>query len=97
MFFIFFIFFILYITMPQNVSSLLKNVALAPSFMALTVTGFIILFMLIVLARNFKEISKANSLELISFMCVLSIAIGSHGILHLGLEYVYGYNPLRWF
>lgn len=82
--------------MPQNVSSL-KNVTLAPSFIALTVTGFILVFMLIVLARNFKEISKASAIELASFMCVLSIAIGSHGMLHLGLEYVYGFNPLRWF
>lgn len=82
--------------MPQNVSWL-KNVTLAPSFIALTVTGFILVFMLIVLARNFKEISKASAIELASFMCVLSIAIGSHGMLHLGLEYVYGFNPLRWF
>jgi hypothetical protein len=28
---------------------------------------------------------------------LLSIAVGVHGISHLGLEYVYGFNPMNYF
>jgi len=70
---------------------------LAPSFTALTITGFIYMVVLVLLIQNYKEISKLSGIELICFLCLLSIAIGSHGLLHLGLEYVYGFNPLKWF
>ena len=28
-------------------------------------------------------------------LLVFSLAIGIHGISHLGMEYIYGYNPVR--
>jgi hypothetical protein len=70
---------------------------LTPSFMSLAVTGLILMFVIILLILNYKQVAKINTIELASFLCVLSIAIGSHGLLHLGLEVVYGYNPLNWF
>lgn len=81
--------------MQSNIG--LKNVPLAPSFLALTFTGFILIIVIVILLCNFKQILKTTPIELIGFMCILSIAIGSHGLLHLGLEHVYGYNPLKWF
>ena len=70
---------------------------LTPSFMSLAVTGLILMFVIILLILNYKQVAKINTIELASFLCVLSIEIGSHGLLHLGLEVVYGYNPLNWF
>ena len=69
---------------------------LTPSFMSLAFTGLILMFVIILTIINYKQIAKFNTIELVSFLCVLSIAIGSHGLLHLGLEVVYGYNPLNW-
>jgi hypothetical protein len=70
---------------------------LTPSFLSLAITGLILMFVIILTIINYKQIAKINTMELVSFLCVLSIAIGSHGLLHLGLEVVYGYNPLNWF
>jgi hypothetical protein len=69
---------------------------LTPSFLSLAITGLILMFVIILMIINYKQIAKINTMELVSFLCVLSIAIGSHGLLHLGLEVVYGYNPLNW-
>jgi hypothetical protein len=55
------------------------------------------MFVIILMIINYKQIAKIPPIELASFLCVLSIAIGSHGLLHLGLEVAYGYNPLKWF
>lgn len=71
--------------------------SLTPSFMSLAITGMILMFVVILIIINYKQIAKIAPIELASFLCVLSIAIGSHGLLHLGLEAVYGYNPLKWF
>ena len=70
---------------------------LTPSFMAVAFTGLILMFVIILMIINYRQIAKIPPIELASFLCVLSIAIGSHGLLHLGLEVVYGYNPLKWF
>jgi len=70
---------------------------LTPSLISLTITGTILMFVIILMIINYKQIAKIPPIELASFLCVLSIAIGSHGLLHLGLEAVYGYNPLKWF
>jgi len=64
--------------------------------MSLAFTGLILMFVIILTIINYKKFAKIAPIELISFLCVLSIAIGSHGLLHLGLEVVYGYNPLNW-
>jgi hypothetical protein len=32
----------------------------------------------------------------INILSLLVIAIGVHGLVHLGLESVYGFNPYRW-
>ena len=70
---------------------------LTPSFLSLAITGLILMFVIILMIINYKRVDKIPPIELASFLCVLSIAIGSHGLLHLGLEVVYGYNPLKWF
>ena len=71
--------------------------SLKPSLISSVITGLILMFVIILMMINYKRVTKIPPIELASFLCVLSIAIGSHGLLHLGLEAVYGYNPLKWF
>jgi len=35
-----------------------------------------------------------NSYHILVLILLFSMAVGIHGISHMGLEYVYGYNPL---
>jgi hypothetical protein len=39
---------------------------------------------------------KHRLYEKIIILCMLSIAIGSHGLIHLGVEREYGFNPYKW-
>ena len=67
------------------------------SFISMSITDLILMFVIILMITNYKQIAKLPAIELASFLCVLSIAIGSHGLLHLGLEVAHDYNPLKWF
>ncbi len=35
-----------------------------------------------------------DSYQILVLILLFSMAVGIHGISHMGLEYVYGYNPL---
>lgn len=35
-----------------------------------------------------------NSYQILVLILLFSMAVGIHGISHMGLEYLYGYNPL---
>jgi hypothetical protein len=35
-----------------------------------------------------------NSYHILVLILLFSMAVGIHGISHMGLEYLYGYNPL---
>jgi hypothetical protein len=76
---------------------MLSDYLIAPSLNSLFVTGLILLFILVIIIKNFKEISKFTTYQKVSLLCILSIAIGSHGLIHLGVEKQYGFNPYKWF
>jgi hypothetical protein len=63
---------------------------ISPSILAHTLNGalFILAFILI-----YSYYSSINKLSSIIIVLLLSIAVGVHGLSHLGLEYVYGYSP----
>lgn len=67
---------------------------LAPSYFAQLANGILILFFLYILFTNYRSLSKTNYVVKLQIIGLLTIAIGVHGMLHLGLEQVYGYNPL---
>jgi hypothetical protein len=67
----------------------------APSFYALFVTGLLLLYVFIFFIYNYKNIIMTSS-SYILFLLLLSCAIGIHGLLHLGLEVFYGFNPLTY-
>jgi hypothetical protein len=72
-------------------------IPLAPSFHALIITGILLLSVFILLIRNYKEIMTLKLYDKIVLLCMISVAIGSHGLIHLGVEQNYGFNPYKWF
>ena len=76
---------------------MLSDYLIAPSLNSLFVTGLILLFILVIIIKNFKEISKFTTYQKLSLLCILTIAIGCHGLIHLGVEKQYNFNPYKWF
>jgi hypothetical protein len=65
-----------------------------PSNLALIGSGLLIAVALILL---FNEINKGTNIQgivLINLVLFLSTAISLHGLLHMGAELYYDYNPL---
>ena len=67
---------------------------LAPSFFCLIINGFLLFILLVMIIFNFKSLIKTDYIKLLSIIGTIAIAIGMHGLLHLGLEQAYNYNPL---
>lgn len=67
---------------------------MAPSYFAQVVNGLLVILFLYVLLSNYGYFLKANYITKLQIIGTLAIALGVHGSLHLGLEQVYGYNPL---
>lgn len=73
-----------------------KKLLKTPSFLTLMITGFIILFIILMLlfsAESFKDLTYFQKLVL---LCLFALTIGIHGLLHLGMEVQYKYNPLQY-
>ena len=67
----------------------------APSIYTHVINGILILIAVIILFKYYSEIVNTSPYRLLSIVLLLSIAIGVHGLSHLGLEQSYGFNPLR--
>lgn len=76
---------------------MLADYLIAPSLNALFITGLILLFILILLVKNYYSIMRLNYYQQIMLLTSLSIAVGSHGLMHLGVEKQYNFNPYTWF
>uniref|UniRef100_A0A6C0DTN0 DUF2231 domain-containing protein n=1 Tax=viral metagenome TaxID=1070528 RepID=A0A6C0DTN0_9ZZZZ len=70
---------------------------LPPSFYAHILNGILLFIALIVIALNYSKLNKYEHYpgSTAILILLLSIAVGVHGISHLGLERVYGYNPIK--
>jgi hypothetical protein len=70
---------------------------LPPSVYAHIINGILLFIALIIIALNYSKIKRYRSSpwNIAILILLLSIAVGVHGISHLGLERVYGYNPLN--
>jgi|UniRef100_A0A6C0B6K4 hypothetical protein len=68
-----------------------------PSIMTHTLNGGLLLLGGILIAVNFSFIRRLPTLQLIILVLILSIAVGVHGLSHVGVESAYGYNPLKIF
>ena len=69
---------------------------LAPSLISLFLTGILLLTILYLFASNFNQFKKINIYQKLNLLCLLTIALGIHGLIHLGVETNYGFNPYNW-
>jgi len=70
---------------------------LSPSFMSLLVTGVLLLSGLVIFLSNFSSFKRLDSYKKLSLLSLFAVAIGVHGLIHMGLEINYGFNPYNWF
>ena len=66
----------------------------APSFLAHIGNALFLLLAAFLFFKNYALIKNTNGLMLVALALLASIAIGIHGLSHLGLEQTYRYNPL---
>jgi hypothetical protein len=76
---------------------MLSDYLIAPSLNSLLFTGIIILFIFFIFIKNFRLFLKLPYYDKLILLSTMSIAIGTHGMVHLGLETNYGFNPYNWF
>jgi hypothetical protein len=76
---------------------MLRTLLVAPSINSLFVTGFFVLIIIVILLGNIKYVMRLNPYQKLMTISLITISIGTHGLLHLGLENVYGFNPYKWF
>ncbi len=69
----------------------------APSFYAHLINGLLILFAVVILYNNFSKLSRLNPYKLLILILLFALVINVHGLSHLGLEHVYGFNPILLF
>ena len=75
---------------------MLSSIFVAPSLSALFVTGLLLLWILITFINNYKRISNLNYYQKTMLLSTVTIAIGIHGLIHLGVEGQYNFNPYNW-
>jgi uncharacterized membrane protein len=76
---------------------MLSDYLIAPSLNSLLFTGIIVLFIFIIFIKNFRNFLKLPYYDKLILLSTMSIAIGMHGMIHLGVETNYGFNPYNWF
>ena len=76
---------------------MLSDIFIAPSLNTLFVTGFILLYILIIFITNFQQFKRLDIYHKLSILSLITIALGTHGLIHLGVETAYGFNPYKWF
>ena len=62
-----------------------------PSFWSLVLTGMAILYIIIELSFKSRYGGKTSHIVIVT---LIGLLVGVHGLLHLGMESVYGYNPM---
>lgn len=66
-----------------------------PSFYAHIINGLFLLISFSLLYKYYSQIKKLDPYKMIIIVLIFSIGVGVHGLSHLGLENIYGYNPLN--
>lgn len=72
---------------------MLEQILKAPSFNSLVVTGLAMLLALVIFFKHRKSFLDMDHYKQIKLLFMFTIAIGIHGLLHLGVESVYNFNP----
>lgn len=66
-----------------------------PSNIALGASGILIFISLILLYIEINNDTELKGIKLINLLLFLSTSISLHGLLHMGAEVFYKYNPLN--
>ena len=66
----------------------------SPSIYAHMLSGGILIVGILYLGLYFSKISSKDPYQILVLILLFSIAGSIHGVSHMGLETVYGYNPL---
>ena len=69
------------------------NVFLIPSIYAHIINSVLIIFVIIILYKNYSKISRLEPYKLLILILLFTLVISVHGLSHLGLEKNYGFNP----
>ena len=65
----------------------------APSITSLFITGLLILLLVLFVSKHHKTLYYFDVYKKITILLLFIIAIGIHGLIHLGVEVVYKFNP----
>ena len=65
-----------------------------PSIAAHAFNGILLLVALLLVGLNFSKVKLMDPFRLIVLTLLFAIAVSIHGLSHLGLEYVYHFNPI---
>ena len=76
---------------------MLADYLIAPSLNALFVTGLILLSIIILMVKNYSSFMRLNYYQKVILLSSLSIAFATHGLVHLGVEERYNFNPYKLF
>jgi len=68
-----------------------------PSMYAHTISGGVLILGIIYVIVYISKIMARDPYQILVLILLFSIAMGIHGISHMGLESVYNYNPLSLF
>ena len=63
--------------------------------MAHALNGLLMFAAVVVAYMNFRVLYKLDPYKKVMILLVFSVAIGIHALSHLGLETVYGLNPVN--
>ncbi len=75
---------------------MLQQILVAPSLNSLFVTGFLLLYIFYLLVTHFKQFVNLDFYKKVSLLALLVGAVGGHGLIHIGVEYSYDFNPYKW-
>lgn len=67
-----------------------------PSIIALFANGLFLFLILVIILSNIENFLKIDYINKIMILSQITMVIAIHGLLHLGLEVNYNYNPLKW-
>ena len=64
----------------------MNNVLIFPSFYSLLITGVLLLVIFFMVIKHFNQLLQLDIYKKISLLCVITIAVGNHGLLHALFE-----------
>jgi hypothetical protein len=75
----------------------METVYLTPSFYTHVANGILVFAAIIYLYCNYNTIKSVDYYKKLVLILLFSVALGIHGLSHLGLEYVYNFNPIQYY